>query len=204
MDISHPGFWKNQNDAHPAPMTSISYEDVKNEKWIPVAFKDETISYVKALENNGEFGHVIWPEHCIMGTKGAAIVHNIMDAVINWARSGKYFYMVRKGSNPLTEHFGVFRANVPIPGKPETQKNKQLLNDLNEFSEIFIAGEAKSHCVANTLKQLFDYPYLLRKITVLENCMSNIQGFEEVSDTIFEEAKRLGVRMVRSEEFVAT
>lgn len=202
MDISHPGFWKDADGNHPQPMTPISYAEIKEGRWQAVFNKDEAAAYVKALEESGEFGHVIWPEHCIMGTKGAAIVDELMDVIRKWAITGKYFHMIRKGSNPMTEHFGVFRANIPIPGKPETQKNKDLLNELSNFSEIFIAGEAKSHCVANTIKQLFDYPYLLRKLTVLEDCMSDIKGFEKESAPIYEEAKNLGVRIMRSEEMV--
>ena len=200
MDISHPGFWKDQNNENPEPMTPISYEDIKNGKWEPVFNREEAITYVRALEENGEFGHVIWPEHCIMGTRGAAIAEDLMEVVRAWARQGKYFHMIRKGSNPMTEHFGVFRANIPIPGKPETQKNKALLNELSNFSEIYVAGEAKSHCVANTIKQLFDYPYILKKITILEDCMSDIKGFEKESTPIYEEAKSRGVRIARSEE----
>ena len=57
-----------------------------------------------------------------------------------------------------------------------------------------IAGEAKSHCVLESIQQILEYyenrPEITRKIYILEDCMSPIPGFEDVTDSAFETFKR--------------
>ncbi len=79
-----------------------------------------------------------------------------MEPVRSWARKGNFFDVVIKGTNPLTEHFGALMANVPIEGSPETQLNTELVRKLQIYDKILIAGEAKSHCVATTIKQILN------------------------------------------------
>lgn len=188
IDISHPAFWKNKAGENPAPFTSISVEDVENGNWTPVFEKDRVLKYLKQLNEQGEFPHVIWPEHCIDGTKGAAIVDEIMDEVKNWARKRqKSFTVVQKGKNPFTEHFGALKANIPVISDESTHENKFLLSLLSQYQTIYIAGEAQSHCVATTIKQLTPYPEIAGKIVVLKNCMSPVTGFEHLADSIYQQ-----------------
>jgi nicotinamidase/pyrazinamidase len=106
LDISHPGYWEDNEGNPPAPFTPISTDDVKKGIWKPRFMKDEAIKYIHKLESQGEFPHVIWPEHCIIGSYGAAIVDEIMKPVEVWARKGHFFDVVVKGTNTITEHFG--------------------------------------------------------------------------------------------------
>lgn len=193
IDISHPYFWEDKNGNHPEPLTRISAEDIKNERWIPVFEKAKAKEYITNLDKQGEFPHTIWPEHCIQGSRGAAITDVIMAAVTEWARKGKHYEIIVKGTDPLTEHFGAVRANIPVDTNPETQINTKLINTLTRFSKILIAGEAKSHCVANTVKQLLAYPDISGKITLLKDCMSDVPGMEHIADTIYSEAENAGV-----------
>ena len=201
IDISHPCFWEDRNGNPPAPYTSISSEDVQNGLWIPRFRRDEAVEYVKNLEKQGEFPHVIWPEHCIIGSFGAAIVNEIMEPVKNWARRGQYFDMVIKGTNPLTEHFGALMANIPIKESPETQLNKELVNKLYLYDKILIAGEAKSHCVATSVKQILNIDGFASKLVILEDCMSDVRGFETLALPIYKKARNLGVEFVLSTEW---
>ena len=58
-----------------------------------------------------------------------------------------------------------------------------------------MAGEAKSHCVANSLKQVLDEsPDFAAKLIVLEDAMSNVTGFETLADPIYDRAKQMGVK----------
>jgi nicotinamidase/pyrazinamidase len=198
IDISHPGFWKDKKGNPPVPFTVISVEDVKNGKWIPWSPKEGIINYLQKLEDQGEFPHVIWPEHCIIGSAGAAIVDEIMQPVMDWARKGNFFDIVVKGTNPLTEHFGALRANIPIEGSPETQINNDLVRKLELFDNILIAGEAKSHCVANTIKQLHEINGIIQKLVIFEDCMSDVTGFETIALPIYRKAKKEGARFTRS------
>jgi nicotinamidase-related amidase len=201
-DISHPSFWQDKDGNYPAPFTLITSTDVDSGKWSPRFYPKMAIEYIHELEKQGEFPHVIWPEHCLIGTTGAAIVDDVMNAVKDWCRLGYFYQMVTKGTFPLTEHFGAFRANIPMEGHPETQLNHDLIKTLEKYDLIYFAGEAKSHCVASTLRQSFDFPTLAKKFVILEDCMSNVTGFETLADPIYEEARKLGIKFGKSTDSI--
>lgn len=197
MDISHPTFWRKADGTMPDPFTSISSADIAEGKYYATVFPLDAIEYVKKLEADGEFPHLLWPIHCINGSWGAAIVDVVMDAVMQWCASyRKVHTIVQKGEYPLTEHFGALRANVPNLSIPSTNVNQGLINTLLSMDKVYLAGEAKSHCVANTLKQLMnEAPMLVSKLVVLENCMSNVGGAAwPAADVIYTEAKSKGVK----------
>lgn len=196
LDIAHPGFWQDKDGNSPNPFTLISLDDINNGTWTPRFFASNAIKYISDLEAQGEYKHCIWPEHCLIGTKGNAIEDNVAAAVSEWVRQGKFaIRYVTKGTHPLTEHFGAFAAQVPLANSPETQINQDLLGLLSEYHNVFLAGEAKSHCVATTLKQILKYaPQLASKLVILEDTMSPVPGFENIADSIYEEAKNQGVR----------
>lgn len=194
-DISHPSFWMDKDGVNPPPFTIITKDDVLSGKWSPRFAPNEAIKYIEELEKQGEFPHCIWPEHCIIGTKGASFVDSIMTPIKSWcANNGTFHQVVTKGTYPITEHFGAFRANIPVEGKPETQLNFGLIKKLEEFETIYFAGEAMSHCVANTLKQAMEFPDLAKKFVILTDCMSNVTGFETIADGIYADAKAMGIR----------
>jgi nicotinamidase-related amidase len=186
IDISHPAFWINKDGKNPNPFTQITVEDVENDKWTSIFGKKNVLTYLKKLDEQGEFPHVIWPEHCIEGSKGAAIVDVVMDAVKDWVRiNSKYHKIIQKGKNPFTEHFGIMKANVPLDYQPDTHLNIPLLDSFSDYDTIYIAGEAQSHCVANTVKQLLAFPGIADKLIILKNCMSPVPGFEHLADGIY-------------------
>lgn len=192
VDISHPVFWADQNGNHPSPFTEISPDDIQEKKWQPLFHYREAIGYVEALSEQGEFPHIIWPEHCIAGSEGAAITNALMEQIMNWARPGRYYELVMKGTNPLTEHFGILRANIPIRSDPKTMLNMNLVNTLKKYENIFIAGEARSHCVANTVKQMLEITEMVKKLIIIWDTMSDVPGFEKPSLPIYQRAFRQG------------
>ncbi|MDF1547040.1 MAG: isochorismatase family protein [Bacteroidales bacterium] len=194
-DISHPNFWMDKDGNFPAPFTPITYKDVEEGKWTARFDPKRSLAYLKELEAQGEYPHLIWPVHCLIGSTGAAIYQPLMDAIIEWTVKGKFYQTVAKGTFPFTEHFGAFRAQVPDPERPETQLNQGLIKTLETYQNIYLAGEAKSHCVANSLKQVLDEsPDLAAKFIVIEDAMSNVTGFETLADPIYKRAKQMGVR----------
>ena len=200
-DISHPSFWQDKDGNFPGPFTPITSQDIHEGKWAPRFFQNEAILYVELLEKQGEFGHFIWPYHCLIGSRGAAIDENIMEALVDWARDGKFYEAVIKGTNPLTEHFGVFRANIPIDGQPETQLNQELIDTLGKYRRIFLAGEARSHCIANSLKQIMEEaPLLVPAFIILEDCMSDVTGLSHLGAPIFNHAREKGIRFSTTRE----
>jgi len=198
MDIAHPKFWRDADGNMPQPFTGISPEEVEQGVWNPQFEREQVLEYLKALDSQGEYPHTIWPEHCLMGSEGAAITPSVMQAAREWAADGRFYRLVVKGTNPFTEHFGAFRANVPIPFAPETQMNMALLDELTHYQRIVVAGEARSHCVANTIRQLLDYPELVAKLHILNDCMSNVPGFEQLAEPIFNRAVPLGATITSS------
>ena len=202
-DISHPGFWKNSEGKRPAPFTAISLDDVKNKKWLPLFDEQRVLTYFEKLEAQKEYQHVIWPEHCLIGSEGAAIYKPVLDAINSWARQGKYFHPVFKGEYPLAEHFGAFAAQVVFDDIPDTKVNTSLLDELGQFDNIYIAGEAKSHCVANTVKQMIYFaPGLVGKLRIIKDAMSDVPGFEKMADEIYFEAEKLGATYVSTAQMI--
>lgn len=207
IDISHPPFWEDKNGNFPAPFTIISANDVKEGKWTPKFYPTLALKYLEDLEAQGEFPHCIWPIHCVDGSDGAAIYPALMDAVKEWsANQCKWHKIVKKGIHPLTEHFGVFQANIPIPGEEGTQLNDRLIKILNEYDVVYFAGQAKTHCVATSLKQAMKFDETLaKKFVILENCMSSVPGevapgttFDDLAQPIYDDAKALGIPFVKS------
>ncbi len=201
-DISHAVFWEDRNGNPPAPFTVIKYSEVAEGRWMPRFEKQKAAEYIKNLEVQDGFPHVVWPEHCIIGSQGAAIANEVLEPVKAWSRKGNYYDLVVKGTNPLTEHFGALKANIPITGSPETQLNTDLVNKLRAFERILVVGEAKSHCVATTVKQIIDIEGLASKLIILEDCMSVVTGFETIADPIFNRARLAGAQFTLSTKLI--
>jgi nicotinamidase-related amidase len=67
------------------------------------------VSYARALEAGGKFRLIIWPEHCIQGSPGHAVVAPLRQALDRWvdahaARSASVQWVL-KGENCLTEMY---------------------------------------------------------------------------------------------------
>ncbi len=196
LDISHPGFWTSPEGRNPDPFTAITFSDVKDGRWKPLWEEEWVLLYLERLESQGQFTHFIWPEHCVLGTVGHALEPVLAKALRDRARStGRNHLTVIKGLNPFTEHFGIFEAQVPMGGDPDTQLNRQLLAQLGEYDKILICGEARSHCVATSVSQILKYaPELTPRITLLTDCMSDVSGMGHLADPIYAEAASKGIR----------
>jgi nicotinamidase/pyrazinamidase len=204
LDISHPRWWADVKGNDVPPFTLITVDDIKNGKYVPRINPSRSLKYVEDLQANGEFLHFIWPEHCLMGSTGHAFLPVFFDTIKEWMNKNlRWVNFITKGVNPYTEHFGIFRANVPITEDPNTQVNQAIFQTLNSHETIFLAGQARSHCVANSLRQLLQIaPQLAPKIKVLEDCMSDVQGlptdFYIQMNKIYEDAINQGVEVIKS------
>lgn len=203
IHIAHASYWKDKDGNHPSPFTQITSSDAKAGKWTPQFNPQWSFKYLEELEKEGGV-NVIWNEHCLLGTNGWAIVDEVMNAVTQWERDNSRFYNLWfKGSNIFTEHFSIFKANVPYPNAPETQLNQQLIQVLNEHDEVFICGEALNYCVLNSVKDLNTYaPDLMKKVTILSDCSSAIGTFDINTDSVYQESVRLGAKIMKSTDVV--
>lgn len=205
-DISHPSFWKNEQGSNPAPFSAIRLQDILSGKYTTTASADAIIAtnYIGRLEAEHKT-HTIWPQHCVSGTWGAGIDDTLLGTIIGWTHgTNKHYQIVRKGWYPYTEHFGAFAAEVAYPMVESTLFNAPLARELNNYTQILIAGEAKSHCVNNTIKQMIaKAPELVAKLYILEDAMSPVTGFEQLSDETFAKACELGARITDTTTFWA-
>ena len=75
VHIAHGAFWVDADGNPPAPFTQISHADVVSGKWKsrePV-LQQWALEYTSSLEQGGRFTHIIWPYHCLIGSKGHAV-----------------------------------------------------------------------------------------------------------------------------------
>ncbi len=220
MDIAHPKYWVDNEGNHPAPFTTISKKEAKGRRFtthmpnapekVVLEKQKMAVDYLEDLESLGKT-HTIWPEHCIQGTWGQSVYANLMDTVLDWVgETGVEYLLFPKGLYPNTEHYGAFEAEVPDSNVPETtlmsQQVQNILGYLDSFENVYICGEAKSHCVANTLAQLIKlfkgtgFQDMLTRYVVVEDVMSDVTGCEDMNKEVYDEARKLGFRFVKLDE----
>lgn len=198
--IFHPCWWIDDNGNNPAPGTPISLADLDSGKYRPVINPKKSREYVEHLEKDGKKTLVVWSYHCLQGTSGAALENQFANMV--------YFHSVAKkavtqrlvkGMDPLSEMYGIIRPEYDT----DNYINIEFLNKLEEYDKIVIAGEAKSHCVLESIKQILEYyannPEITRKVYILEDCMSSIPSFETMTEQTFNDfKKKYHVNIVKS------
>lgn len=201
--IFHPCWWQNGEGDHPAPYTIITHDDVVHDRWRPVIDNPQiSLEYLKELEKvgAGKKQLCIWPYHCIGGTEGAALENEFAKMVNFHALARKTAnHMIRKGEDPFSEMYGII--------KPEFSRknwmNTPVLNAVEKYDAIYVAGEASSHCLMESVRQIVEHfanrPDVLQKITILEDCTSPIPGFEDATQAVFDNFKNTyGVRFAKS------
>lgn len=207
LDVAHPLYWKDSKGNHVTPFTIISAKDVENGVWTPSipSLYQRSLAYVRALEKNNRYPLCIWPPHCLIGSEGHNIMPDLLKALMEWEKAPAMIDYVTKGSNPYTEHYSGLMADVPDPTDPSTQLNTRLIQTLESVDIIAIAGEASSHCVANSVRDLikgFASSDCAKKIVILEDAMSPVTGFEQLAADFFTEMKALGVQFAKTTDFL--
>jgi nicotinamidase-related amidase len=208
FDIAHPAYWVNSNGKNPNPFTIINPEDIENGTWapaVPSLFK-RSLEYVRALKKSGRYALCIWPVHCRIGTEGHNIYPNLMSALTEWEKAPGMVDMVTKGSNPYTEHYSAVLAEVPDPEDPSTQLNTDLIKTLKDADMVAIAGEASSHCVANTVRDIannFGDDSYIQKLVFLKDASSAVTGFENLEKSFLDEMIKRGMKISSTKEFLA-
>jgi nicotinamidase-related amidase len=225
MQIFHAIFLVDENGNHPAPMTLISSQDIKSGRWKfnpaiaprlgidPQYGQRHLAYYVEQLEKSGRYQLTIWPYHAMLGGIGHAIVSAVEEAVYfhGMARAAQPQFEI-KGANPLTEHYSVLGPEVmqDVDGKPLGEHNQRFLQKLKELDILIITGQAKSHCVAFTIKDLLGDiltkdANLAKKVYLLEDCCSpvvvpGIIDYTDQADQAFQQFAEAGMHLIRSTE----
>lgn len=200
VDIAHPIFWVDEKGVHPDPFTIISVSDVENGVWRTrqPSCQERAINYVRSLESNGRYPLCIWPPHCLIGSDGAQVVPELFDSLVEWENGFKVVDYVTKGSNPWTEHYSAVQADVPDSTDVTTQINTHLIKTLEEADIILVAGEAGSHCLANTVRDIannFADTSYVGKLVLLEDATSSVLGFEKFQEDFISEMTQKGMKL---------
>jgi len=200
IDIAHPVTWVNSKGEHPAPFTIITTDDVDNEVWF-CAFPQERSYckwYVHQLADNNRYPLCIWPPHCLIGTIGNAVYKPLADALATWEKKniGNVEFLT-KGSNWKTEHYSAVQADVPDDEDPTTEMNYEFIKPLKLADDLVLVGEARSHCLANTGRDIvagFGDDTLANKLTLLEGATSDVPGFEFMGEEFVKDLTALGMK----------
>lgn len=165
------------------------------------------LEYTKALEDGGLYQLFIWPAHCIVGTVGHNVIYPIMKELLEW--ENKYISRVNyltKGHNPYTEHYGGFQAEYPLPNDNTTQLNSKLIEKFQKADLILLTGQALSHCVASTVRQLANNfgEDNIKKLALLVDTTSPVPGFEKQGQDFISEMSARGMKVVKTTDIKIT
>ena len=65
--------------------------------------------------------------------------------------------------NNYTEMYSAIEAEIPIAEDPYTQTNYELLTELKKYARVLICGQALSHCVNYTTRDILKHWVPTRK-----------------------------------------
>jgi len=225
VGIERPRWWKRIGDgAHPDPFTPLGiHPDGKRIVKLDAAanmapteeeyttympsLRQRSFDYLTALAAGGRYPHFVWSVHCVVGTWGWSITDELAAALGKWEwdQFGHVDY-VTKGNNPYTEHFSGVKAEVPDPEDPSTQVNTGLITTLEKADILAITGEALSHCVANTVRDIadcFSDPKYVEKLVLLTDASSNVGGLDFLGDAFMSELTDKGMKTSTTVDFLA-
>ncbi len=200
FQIFHAAFLVGRDGRHPSPFTSVPVADVEAGVWRAAdpAAQGDLERYVRALAENGRYELTVWPYHAMLGGVGHALVAAIEEAFFfhALARGAPTTFEV-KGENTLTEAYSALGPEVG--GEP----NLSLVEHLWSFDAVYVAGQAKSHCVAWTVEDLLRLaPDLAPRLRLLEDCTSPVVAgeldFTEQAAEAFARFASAGAHVVRS------
>ncbi|KPJ78680.1 MAG: isochorismatase, partial [Deltaproteobacteria bacterium SG8_13] len=213
---------------HPAPFTLVTAADVSDGRWkfnpavadsldIDPAYGQRFLQhYTRQLRQGGKYDLTIWPYHAMLGGIGHALVSAVEEAIFfhGLARCSQPAFQI-KGGHPFTENYSVLRPEVleDPRGKPLAANNTALLSMLQQYDAVFVAGQAKSHCVAWTIEDLRSEieaadPQLAQKVYLLEDCSSpvvipGVIDYSDPAEAAFRRFADAGMHVVRSTDPLA-
>lgn len=194
QQIFHTIFFVDADGNHPIPYSNIHVADLRSNKWTfnpalaprfgiaPEYGQQMMVHYAEELEKKGKYALTIWPYHAMLGGIGHALVPALEEAIFfhSIARLAQPDFEM-KGDKPFTENYSIIGPEVltgPM-GEMLGKHNPKFIQHLQEVDRIYIAGQAKSHCVAWTISDLLEDiqatdPDLAKKVYLLDDCSSAV------------------------------
>jgi nicotinamidase/pyrazinamidase len=212
IHIFFPTWWADERGNHPEPFTPITREKVEKGTWQPLFERDWSLEYLRCLEQEAKKELMIWPYHTMIGTPGHAITPTLYEAIA-FHTAARYTApeFVVKGTIAKTEYYSILEPEVKVPEDPRGVFNEYLLNRLLSFDAVYIAGQAKSHCVLETITSVVrrygDRPEILGRFHILTDCTSSVYhpevDFERMANEAYARYEAQGLKLIRSTDPVA-
>ena len=228
MQVFHAVFFVDKDGNHPAPYTDIHAEELKGGNWkfnpvlagefgiAPEYGQQMMVHYAEELEKKGKYALTIWPYHAMLGGIGHALVSSVEETLFfhSIARNTQYEIEI-KGDKPFTENYSVVGPEVLTGPMGESLgiHNQKLIEQLQKYDRLIIAGQAKSHCVAWTVQDLLNDinavdPELAKKFYLLDDCSSPVvvPGVVDHTDAANEAYKRFakaGMHIIKSSQLIS-
>ena len=218
FQIFHPAWWTNAQGQHPAPLSTITADEVRTGVWIPRSHQQECLEYCEKLEAGGKYVLTIWPYHVLLGGVSHTLVPALMEAAIlhSLVRQQQAHFEI-KGMHPLTENYSVLSPEVhELGGQTIGAFNEPFFRTLLTYDRVYVFGQAKSHCVRATLYDIRDHlqatdPGLADKIWILEDAMSPVPAppleplppaldFPRLAEQTMEDCRQAGMHVVKTTE----
>lgn len=207
--IFYPTWWITAEGAHPDPFTAITGADVDSGRWQPVYEPEWSRHYVHTLEQQAKKALMIWPYHTMLGTPGHSITPALYEAITYHAaaRQSRPTFL-NKGMIPQTEHYSLLEPEVKASHEPQGDLNRDFLAMLATYDLIYVAGQAKSHCVLETIASVMRHyrknPDEIAKWRLLTDCMSSVAhpeiDFEALAKEAFVQYAAQGLTLVTSQD----
>jgi nicotinamidase-related amidase len=210
--IFYASWWSDGAGRPPAPFTLIGAADVEAGRWRPRREAAWSLEYVRALAATDKKALCIWPYHTMVGSPGHALDPALFEAVaFHAAARGAGPRFVAKGAVPQTEHYSVFEPEIPYGGAAESRRDDALLDELAASDVVFVAGQAKSHCVLESVRSLV--AHVERRagpkpaICLLADCTSSVVhpevDFEALARAEYDALAARGLRTCASTDAAA-
>lgn len=209
VQIFYPTWWVDEAGEHPDPNTPITEEDVDAERWQPVHEPEWSVSYVRRLKEEAKKDLMIWPYHTMIGAPGHTMMPALYEAVMyQTAARGAQPSFLQKGTIGKTEYYSLLEPEIKVPEDPRGGFNQEFMDELLEFDLMYIAGQAKSHCVLETVTSIMrrygDDPDVVGKLRLLEDCTSSVAhpeiDFDAMADETYERFEQHGLQRVSSQD----
>ncbi|MBU8897736.1 nicotinamidase [Corallococcus sp. H22C18031201] len=216
FQIFHPAWWRDARGLPPPALTVITADAVRSGVWTATRHPEESLAYCERLEASGRYVLTIWPYHALLGGQSHGLVPAMYEASLFHALvrdTPTHFEL--KGEHPLTENYSVLAPEVTeVRGQKVGEFNTRLFEHLMSFERVYVFGQAKSHCVLSTLRDLQQHieqtdPSKMGRIHILEDAMSPVPAppleplppaldFPRVADAAVRDFARAGMRVVRT------
>lgn len=230
--IFHPAWWRDANGQIPVvDMSAGKYpfpifaDDIRKGIWRPanaainypgihptdpakaMSGYDWALYYTEKLVADGQDPLTIWPYHCLPGSVGWCLYPRLAKVLKEWSiKYGRTVTKKVKGSNPFTEHYGAFRAEVVLPGYQDTVMDLDLIRTLQGYITDF-TGWADSHCVLKTVEQVVEGfgTAPLGNLRLVTDAMSpvGLPGYPERADAFIKKMQGLGLQTTTTTQLIA-